>query len=139
MAVSVEVKRIVVLVLSAALLFVSAASIFNLYQDLLTLILNILVIIGSIGGLIGAWRMDVRHLGWFFWTLALLIVLQVAYILFHYLHHDDHYDAIHYTSYSFVTLAVLILGAICTYDLRRALGVDSLRGDAPLLGNAAIV
>ena len=66
MAVSLEVKRVVVLVLSAALLIVSALSIANLYMDLFSLILNILVIIGSIGGIIGAWRMDVRHLGWFF-------------------------------------------------------------------------
>ena len=139
MAVSVEVKRIVVLVLSAALLFVSVASIINDAQDLISLILNILVIVGSVGGLIGAWRMDVRHLGWFFWTLALLIVLQVAFILFHFLHRDDQYTALHYTTYNFVTLAILVLGCICTYDLRRALGVDSLHGEAPLLGNAAIV
>ena len=139
MAVSVEVKRIVVLVLSAALLFVSVASIINDAQDLMSLILNILVIVGSVGGLIGAWRMDVRHLGWFFWTLALLIVLQVAFILFHFLHHDDRYTAWHFTTYNFVTLAILVLGIVCTYDLRRALGVDSLHTEAPLLGNAAIV
>ena len=64
MAVSLEVKRIVVLVISAALLVVSAISLFELYDTgLFTIILDILVIIGSIGGLIGAWRMDVRHLG----------------------------------------------------------------------------
>ena len=68
MAVSNEVKRIVVLVLSGALLFISVASIVNSYQDIVSLIINVLVIVGSVGGLVGAWRMDVRHLGWFFWS-----------------------------------------------------------------------
>ena len=66
-------------------------------------------------------------------------MLQVAYILFHFLHHDDHYTAWHFTSYNFVTLAILILGIICTYDLRRALGIDSLNQRAPLLGQPAPV
>jgi len=139
MAISLEIKRIVVLVISAALLIISAVDLFYGYNYLFTIIVDICVIIGAVGGLIGAWRLDQRHLGWFFWTLALLIVLQVAFILYHFLHHDDHETAIGYTRFNFVTLAILILGIICTYDLRRALGVDSLHTSAPLLGNAAIV
>jgi len=136
MVVSLEVKRIVVLVISAALVIVSAVGIWNslVIGDIFGLILNIVVIIGSVGGMIGAWRMDVVHLGWFFWTLALLIVVEVAFIMFHFLHHETHYDALHYTTYNFVTLAILVLGIICTYDLRRAMGVDSLHSEAPLLG-----
>jgi len=139
MAVSLEVKRIVVLVISAALVIISAVGIWNslVIGDILGLFLNIVVIIGSVGGMIGAWRMDVVHLGWFFWTLALLIVVEVAFVMFHFLHHDDHYTAIHYTTYNLVTLAILVLGIICTYDLRRAMGVDSLHSEAPLLGKPA--
>ena len=139
MVVALEVKRIVVLVISAALVIISAVGIWNslVLGDILGLILNIVVIIGSVGGMIGAWRMDVVHLGWFFWTLALLIVVEVAFVMFHFLHHDDHYTAINYTTYNLVTLAILVLGIICTYDLRRAMGVDSLHSEAPLLGKPA--
>ena len=69
----------------------------------------------------------------------MLICIETAFILFHFLHHDDAYTAWHWTSYSLVTLAVLVLGIICTYDLRRSLGVDSLHGEAPLLGTGAVV
>ena len=141
MAVSLEVKRVVVLVISGALILVSAIGCWNalVLGDIFGLILNIVVIVGSVGGLIGAWRMDQRHLGWFFWTLALLIVVEVAFVMFHFLHKDTHYTAIHYTTYNLVTLAILVLGIVCTYDLRRAMGVDSLHSDAPLLGKPASV
>ena len=66
-------------------------------------------------------------------------MLQVAFIMFHWVHHYDNYDPWHYTSYNVVTLAILIVGIICTYDLRRALGVNSLATEAPLLGQPAIV
>ena len=138
MAISLEVKRIVVLVISGALIIISAIGIWNslVLGDILGLILNILVIIGSVGGVIGAWRMDQRHLGWFFWTLALLICVEIAFVMYHFIHKvGDHYSAFNYTTYNFVTLAILILGIICTYDLRRAMGVDSLHSAAPLLGN----
>jgi len=121
MAIPVNFKRVFVVVLAIALLAVSIAGIFHT-MDIFSVIVDALVIIGAIGGIIGAYRMDVRHLAWFFWSLVLLLVLQAVFVIYNWLHWHNHDDALHYTTYNFVTIALLVLGAIATWDLERCAG-----------------
>jgi len=141
MAISIGVKRILVLLLAVAMFIVAILQMVMCAPNIFCIIINILLAIGAFGGIVGAWRMDQRHLLWFFWTLCVLIVIEIAYIIFNFLHyHDDRDYAWHETTYNFVTLAILVIGLICTYDLRRAGGGGGygIGAGAPLLGGAGI-
>jgi len=138
MVISIGVKRILVLLLAIALLIVSIVKVILCAPDIFCILINIVIAIGAFGGIVGAWRMDQRHLLWFFWTLCLLIVLEVVFIMYNWLHYHDHDVAWHNTTYDFVTLAILVIGLICTYDLRLMGGAAPGMG-APLLGGGAAI
>jgi hypothetical protein len=123
MAVSLALKRIFVLVLSVALLVISIVDITMSLASpsIFGIIVNGLVIVGSFGGMVGAYRMEVRHLSWFLWSLIMLLALQAAFLIYAWLHWH-HSDAWNHTQFNIVTTVLLVLGAIATWDLERSAG-----------------
>jgi len=59
---SIPAKRVLVMILAAAIVIIGISSI-SVYSDLLDLVLAILVTVGGIYGFIGAWYMHPGHLG----------------------------------------------------------------------------
>jgi len=95
-----------------------------MYSDLLDLVLSILVIVGGFYGFIGAWYMHPGHLGFFLITLLILSVLQIVFIVYTLLHHNGWLSNL---VWNCLTLALLLVGAGFTADLRRAIvGYDSI-------------
>jgi len=129
---SIPAKRILVMILSVAIIIVGIGSV-SMYADIIELVLAILCIVGGFYGLVGAWYMHPGHLGFFLITLLVLATLQAIFIIYSLLHYGHWFSNL---VWNIATLALLIVGAAFTADLRRAvMGYDSI-ADPLMTGTA---
>lgn len=120
------------MILAVAIIIVGIGSV-SMYLDLIELVLAIMCIVGGVYGLIGAWYMAPAHLGFFLLTLLVLATLQAIFIIYSLIHYGHWFSNL---VWNIATLALLLIGAAFTADLRRAvLGYDSI-ADPLIVGTA---
>jgi hypothetical protein len=114
MEISLGTKRLFVLILSIILTVQSILAINDCHQDTVCLVLSALIIAGSIFGVIGAWNVNQKLLGYFLLVLTGLIAFQVIWIIMKIVHNVD----VHTLINDIARLIILILGAVATANLR---------------------